>query len=1493
MTNVDFKGCVSYTDLTRSGGGAVWTNAATLDMTDCDFDTCKAAKNDQNQGGAVFHRIDGPTQGSYYHQPYNPESRTVMHNCTFTSCTSKAGGGIESDAHHVEFYGSTFTGCTTEKKDGGAVNIYIFEQNYNWTTIESEVYMEGCRFVSCTAWRNGGAVRSLAVNTTFENCEFINTTASCQNSGAGGGAIATTNNLATSLTIKGSTFEGCVASNGTGGAVYTLAKELSVEAGDSGEKTYISNCQAQGSKGNGGAVWQSCDKNGSFAHFSDCVIDGCVAAQNGGGFYPVNVREVKFTDSVIRGCTATAGNGGGICHDPVNAAVDAPLILIGTEITGNKTGNVNGKGAGVYCKKNLTLQNTHITGNQLQAGNTGAENAAGVYLVLEGATLKIGDPEKVGDPTYYDTTSITNNTTKNGANSNLRLPEKSGVNKNCVTVYCNLGPVNGVGGVIGVVNAKKVGTQFGTAAFANPGGFSDSDPVFKSDNSTIHGIVNRQDESGTQIIWAGPPVCKITDEAGRILYFKPNGTDPAIFDVLEDGKSGRTSAFATLRSTIPLYYAPEEEGGVGEQYTGTVHSVRMLVETYELTNQVTMVASAERTIILTTAGKKDTDGYPFDEHATGDRATITRGSTVTGSMVVATANMQFRNIVLDGAGVVSTQNGAILRSANNKRINVELLSDAIFQYGKAPNGGAVAVVNSNFEINGGLIRFCEATENGGGVFVAQTSNLDPARGFLFRTGDIQQCQAVNGAGVYVHLGTFNMTGGTISGCAASGSGGGVFVADGKTMNMSGGRIGYSSGNTAVTSGGGIAVGGEHARLNFSGQVNISRNTRTGAESTGEACNVELNLVENSNAKYVINTSGLYNRSYIGVYVPGHRDDDHPENDGSPYKERGGEGDPFGGFTAGKAQLYCFVNDRNGLKGGVIAETDPAYEENTIYWIKIFSVDVSKHVATSSNVPEETKEAARNQDFTFTVRLWDTDDNVSAIKVADIAADIAQAEAAGEESKYGSIPFKAGTNPSIITAAITLKDGETLTAENLPDGLGYDVTEHTTVGYSNVPVDYNKSINYQSGQTGENKGSTEVNPYVSDVVFNNIQPVCKITDASGNLLYRNMYRPQGVAIDQMPAVYTDLAEAFAVLNLGTKLYPEASDIGHSGGVHIEMLVPDYTLTETWALSSSRAVTFTTAASNATDNFPYSDTGSATVKRGTSFVDGSMIRQSNGSDLTLLNIKLDGNKVTADTAGGIVYVPLGGKLTVSSGAALQNSRTTGDGAGVYLEPGSKLHLSGNPTFGGTDANQYGYVYNEVGNFKIGDLKDDNGNWLKNGGRDYKVAHQDIFLAEANENNPQCIIVDGSIAGEPGSIWVWATSAYHNRQLMPFATANGATADFSVFRNAQPDSVTENETGTYLYGMQGAGTLIVWSGGARKVILQKVSASQGYTSFAGATFDLYRGTNTSPYIENLTSLQNGTILVGELPYGTYYLQEKSPANRRFEIVVPKEGDVTIRSV
>ena len=1682
VSNCKFRSCEAQYIFGRSGGGAIWTNAKIFTVNTCDFTLCKSTGNNM-QGGAVFHRIEATDKlGNNTRTPYYAESETHCTDCTFTGCEAQAGGAMESDATGIWLDNCTFTGCKTTVKDGGTLNVYIYEQDskMNYNSIPSELHMTGCTIIGSNATRNGGAVRSMAVDNEFVDCTFTNTIAT--GNGKGGGAIYVSNNRSNTTTVKGCSFTGAVSNNGPGGAICTYSKELVVTGSDNNSTTKITGCQAQSKDGgaiyhyvfeksyagnsnavgaftsindcqitgctakkNGGAVYtnaknarkrsanahsgdtdinatassedeaiklltnstiQNCkaetekgggiylaesmayatiegseingctakteggglwskvndlsvtsstfsgctsgtkgggifhSQSGSQCSFTDCTIENCKAQTSGGGFFTDNASSLEFIGSTIQNNEAVSNDGGGIYNN-----TSATFTLKNTTVSGNKAA---GKGGGVYTKKFLKLIQTIITGNTLTSAIQ--EDGAGVYMKDENNNLlevgAVKDANASEEERKAKDYSAVMNNFASGKPSNLRMPVQSnGENKNCVKVYCNLGEVNGKGGYIGVVNAWKIGTRFGSnetqsttvQGLEDPDGTVELNAVFNGDTNTLYGIISRTDDSRKQIVWAGPPVCKITDQNGKLLYFKKTAADPAIFDVLEDGtnvvtggiSSGKTSAFSLLRNVmthgsnaIKLYYAPDGDNQQGARYEGTTFCVKMLVKEYELTNQITTVDKDEYTIILTTAGKNDTDNYPY-ERSGGDQATIYRGSGVTGSMVKATTNMEFKNICLNGNSVALTNNGRILSVEGSNDIQVKMSSNAVFEFGKAANGGAVSVTNGSFTLNGGLIRWCDATNNGGAVYVDYNANgsSDPVyanydnntssqlkKCFNLTAGTIQGCNAQNnGGGVYVNNGIFDMSGGFIYGCSASNSGGGVYVENNKAMYMSGGKIGgdAANGNHAAEHGGGIAVGGDQAYLHFSHQVNVTKNTCDAAES-GKFCNLELD--RDSNA--IINTEGLWGRSNIGVYVPGDRDDLHPENDNSFYKDHGGFGDPFGTYKRSSAQLHCFINDRNGLKGGLIANPAP----NTIYWIKIFSIEVSKEVDISENVVKPIADDIKDDIFTFTVKLRDTSSNVSGVYVKDIADDIQNAHQRGEESKYGEILFELdstdSTNQTIIATIHLKDDDEPITATNLPDGLEYEVVETPTPRYVDVP-DQNKPLYRKSGSTGENKESTQsgVDPYVSQVKFTNLLPVCKITDADGKLLYKT---EKSGSDDQTPAVYKDLSEAIAVVNgeYGKNVYEAGSTLSYTGDLNIEMLVPEYQLTGQLTLSSSKKVTITTASTSVTsqDIYPFNgyDSGRtvSAIQRKNTFANGSMITMSTNSDLTLTNIMLDGKEVvTTVDKGGLVYVRSNAALTVTDGAELTNSRITGDGdgAGVYLEAGANLYLSGTPKFGGTDTD-FDYLENATGNFKLDELTG-----KQNGGKIYTVAHQDIYLAESRDGDPASITLTGDLIGDEGSIWVWANSDYHKKQLMPFARiADGVSfvetkdvdesnykfdaAHLKVFRNAQPDDDSENGTDTYLFGVtneedQGKAIhYVYWTGvsGARKVILRKLRSDN--QSLDGAVLTVYRGNSSDPYVvktkvgstviedelKDKPSESDGVFWIGVLPYGTYCLHE-----------------------
>ena len=495
-------------------------------------------------------------------------------------------------------------------------------------------------------------------------------------------------------------------------------------------------------------------------------------------------------------------------------------------------------------------------------------------------------------------------------------------------------------------------------------------------------------------------------------------------------------------------------------------------------------------------------------------------------------------------------------------------------------------------------------------------------------------------------------------------------------------------------------------------------------------------------------------------------------------------------------------------------------------------------------------------------------------------------------------------------------------------------------------------NMYSSKIGENKVRKDVDPYTSAVKYTNLMPVCKITDSSGNLLYRRYYWDKvtnkegeenkgeggsytdGPDIEKQkrpyyyaPAVFTELTGedgAFAALNenklyTSNGSYPTRWDV--SNGVQVKMLIADYKLKEPVAASQSKVTLTTAGASDLL--FPKQDRGTtSTINR--TFGENSMFTVS--GDLTLNTIILDGAKsrYTIAANGGVAAVPSGGKLTIQEGATLQNSKTgdgykggavfaesggtvtmtggtinrnesNGDGAGIYLSEGSIMYISGNPNFGGTGINVSGNINPTDGNIKNERLAA-----KRNGGKSYTIPRQDIFIAgysgSDGEHNAASLKVNGNIASEAGSIWVWAERSPHFKTMQQFAEVDGNVneASCNVFRNAQPDDISENDTDEYLFGTLEGDTsgYVYWSGisGIRRVILRKVDSDY---KPAQESFTVYRGSGTSAYtpkgsdgpLESLTSGASGCIWIGELPYGWYIVKENN-SGPYFYIVVTESG-------
>ena len=449
-------------------------------------------------------------------------------------------------------------------------------------------------------------------------------------------------------------------------------------------------------------------------------------------------------------------------------------------------------------------------------------------------------------------------------------------------------------------------------------------------------------------------------------------------------------------------------------------------------------------------------------------------------------------------------------------------------------------------------------------------------------------------------------------------------------------------------------------------------------------------------------------------------------------------------------------------------------------------------------------------------------------------------------------------------------------------------------------------------------------YWSDVI-------CKLTDTDRNPLYQNIsFLVNGKLITcKAPAVYDSVQGGFNAAQ-GT-LYNKNNSAyaGFTGDkLRLEML-KDAALSASVEYKGSRAVTFTTAETDwdklkSEDCFLFkpnedradgTDLTKALITR--AFNNGSMIKAT-GEELTLSSITLDGMKdsIKATGNGGVVYVANGAELTINPGAVLQNSAVTGnggaayianggvatvtggeinhnesdgDGAGFYLAQGGKLYLSGSPDFGGKGTDNDGNILYDSGNWKQGAPLTD----VKNGGKTYTKARQDIFIAGYAGNDDSVsadsLIVNGDITSPDestpvdGSIWVWAEKAPRYKTMCQFGKFQGSITNLDdslkAFRNAQDDKTTgykPNPSYAYLDGVTGDEPgCIYWRGesmeitevGERTVILRKIGKTgDTFEPLAGAVFVYDDG--TEELLES--SGANGIFFIRTLSFGTYYLKE-----------------------
>lgn len=187
------------------------------------------------------------------------------------------------------------------------------------------------------------------------------------------------------------------------------------------------------------------------------------------------------------------------------------------------------------------------------------------------------------------------------------------------------------------------------------------------------------------------------------------------------------------------------------------------------------------------------------------------------------------SVTLDGQkNTVTFETGtAVAQNITFKNVTLDisnLSGDAFSIWGGSVTLESGAVVTGNGQAAAGERRFVTANAN-------TAFNMNKGSS----VSGVINSTALGGA-VQLKGGTFNMTGGTISGCKAN-AGGAVYIRDGGKMVMSGGEIRNNSSNWPQ--GGGIFI--ENGTLTVSGDATVDGNAQTGANNIyGAAENIVVN-----------------------------------------------------------------------------------------------------------------------------------------------------------------------------------------------------------------------------------------------------------------------------------------------------------------------------------------------------------------------------------------------------------------------------------------------------------------------------------------------------------------------------------------------------------------------------------------------------------------------------------------------------------------------------
>jgi hypothetical protein len=241
-----------------------------------------------------------------------------------------------------------------------------------------------------------------------------------------------------------------------------------------------------------------------------------------------------------------------------------------------------------------------------------------------------------------------------------------------------------------------------------------------------------------------------------------------------------------------------------------------------------------------------------------DGGTISNNSVAYAGGIYVSGTLSIRGGTISNNTATNYAGGVWLASGTAEMSGGTITANVISATGNSANGGGVYVTGGTFNMTGGTISNHTVANNGGGVYV-----YDSSASFIISGGKITLNKAKNGGGAYSASGLFEVSGsGSVEANTATQSGGGVYAY--ATVALSGGTV---TGNTAKVYGAGVCLDSRtNSRINIYGAPDVSDNVLGGKIVDGvlESTSTLTNNVYIPDGKVLTVTGELSNENPLKI-----------------------------------------------------------------------------------------------------------------------------------------------------------------------------------------------------------------------------------------------------------------------------------------------------------------------------------------------------------------------------------------------------------------------------------------------------------------------------------------------------------------------------------------------------------------------------------------------------------------------------------------------------